>query len=216
MRLFHALVSLAALLAASAPAGAQPSLVQWANSLTTKNATQSVKDIVSQWDLTNLTLAAVRRSPVNWPMPMMNKNWTGVTLDINATVDLGVSLIQESATKGARVVTFPEVWFPGYPKVSFLAGSFQKFPFNRNQGVINDEDPNPWFQYHVKDYIENSLVVGSDNWNKLVQAAVDNQIYVVRYISPFLQGKYVLTFYLRSRVFLSRRRMRHTFTWHSR
>lgn len=119
MRLSYSLASLATLLAASAPASAQPSLVQWANSLTTKNATESVENIVSQWDLTNLTLAAVRRSPANWPMPMMNKNWTGVTLDINATVDLGVSLIQEAAAKGARVVTFPEVWFPGYPKVRF-------------------------------------------------------------------------------------------------
>lgn len=47
------------------------------------------------------------------------------------------------------------------------------------QGIINSDVPNPWFEYHVKDYIENSLVVGSDNWNKLVQAAVDNRIYVV-------------------------------------
>lgn len=50
---------------------------------------------------------------------------------------------------------------------------------NLTQGIINDESPNPWFEYHVKDYIENSLVVGSDNWNKLVQAAIDNEIYVV-------------------------------------
>ncbi|GME26038.1 aliphatic nitrilase [Neofusicoccum parvum] len=94
-------------------------------------------------------------------MPMMNKNWAGVTLDLNATVDLGVSLIQEAAANEARVIAFPEVWFPGYPK-----------------GVINDEVPNPWFQYHVKDYVENSLVVGSENWNRLVQAAIDNRIYV--------------------------------------
>ncbi|KAJ5574268.1 uncharacterized protein N7459_008695 [Penicillium hispanicum] len=132
-----------------------------ANDLTRCTSHQSVYDIVKKWDLENLTIAAVRDKPVNWPLPMMNKNWDGVTLDLNGTVDLGVRLIKEAAQNQARVIGFPEVWFPGYPK-----------------GVINTETPNPWFEYHVKDYIDNSLVVGSENWNKLVQAATDNEIYV--------------------------------------
>ncbi|PYH94820.1 putative aliphatic nitrilase [Aspergillus ellipticus CBS 707.79] len=137
-------------------------MVRRANDLTKKFSTnQTVFDIVSKWDLENLTIAAVRHTPVNWPLPMMNKDWDGVTLDLNSRVDLGVSLIKEAAENQARVIGFPEVWFPGYPK-----------------GTINSETPNPWFEYHVKDYIENSLVIGSDNWNKLVQAAVDNEIYV--------------------------------------
>ncbi|KAH8666477.1 aliphatic nitrilase [Xylariales sp. PMI_506] len=121
----------------------------------------TVFNIFDKWDLSNLTLAAVRAVPVNWPLPIMSKNWDGVSLDINGTVDLGVSLIEEAAENQARVIAFPEVWFPGYPK-----------------GVINGDDPNPWFEYHVKDYIENSIVVGDDNWHKLVQAAIDNEIYV--------------------------------------
>ncbi|RAH67490.1 aliphatic nitrilase [Aspergillus aculeatinus CBS 121060] len=124
---------------------------------------QTVAEIVAGWDLENLTVAAVRVPPVNWPLPMMNKDWDGVKLDLNGTIELGIRLIQQAAAANARVIHFPEVWFPGYPK-----------------GIINSDVPNPWFEYHVKDYIENSLVIGSDNWNKLVQAAVDNRIYVLR------------------------------------
>ncbi|PYI02288.1 aliphatic nitrilase [Aspergillus sclerotiicarbonarius CBS 121057] len=137
-------------------------LAERASLLTTTNpSNRTLDEIISSWDLTNLTLAAVRIPPVNWPLPMMNKDWDGVKLDLNGTVDLGIRLIEKAAAEKARVIHFPEVWFPGYPK-----------------GVINSETPNPWFEYHVKDYIENSLVVGSTNWNKLVQAAIDNSIYV--------------------------------------
>ncbi|PYI10111.1 aliphatic nitrilase [Aspergillus sclerotiicarbonarius CBS 121057] len=126
-----------------------------------EQGTRSIHEVVASWDLTNLTLAAVRAPPVNWPLPIMNKDWDGVSPDLNGTVDLAVKFIKEASQNNARVVAFPEVWFPGYPK-----------------GVINDEVPNPWFEYHVKDYIQNSLVVGSDNWNKLAQAAVDYEVYL--------------------------------------
>lgn len=96
------------------------SLARKANDLTKKRASkQNIHEIVSKWDLENLTIAAVRDTPVNWPLPMMNKNWDGVALDLNGTVDLGVSLIKQAAKNQARVIGFPEVWFPGYPKVSF-------------------------------------------------------------------------------------------------
>lgn len=65
-------------------------------------------------DYTNLTVALVRAEPVNWPMPVMNKTWDGVTFDLNATVDKGVSLIEQAAEDGANLVVFPELWFPGY------------------------------------------------------------------------------------------------------
>ncbi|KAK9852423.1 aliphatic nitrilase [Penicillium brevicompactum] len=92
-------------------------MVRRTNELTRKeNKNQTVYDIVNKWDLENLTIAAVRATPVNWPLPMLNKNWDGVTLDLNATVELGVNLIKEAAANQARVVGFPEVWFPGYPK----------------------------------------------------------------------------------------------------
>ena len=38
-----------------------------------------------------------------------------VFLDRDATVDKAVALIEEAATKGARLIAFPETWIPGYP-----------------------------------------------------------------------------------------------------
>jgi hypothetical protein len=38
--------------------------------------------------------------------------------------------------------------------------------------------PNPWLAEHVEDYINNSLVVGSSQWQKLVEAAKASSIYV--------------------------------------
>ncbi len=64
-------------------------------------------------DYNNLTAALVRSAPVNWPSPILNKNSTGVSLDLNATVNYGVELIGEAASRGANLVVFPETWFPG-------------------------------------------------------------------------------------------------------
>ncbi|KAI6713859.1 hypothetical protein JHW43_003616 [Diplocarpon mali] len=38
-----------------------------------------------------------------------------VWLDLDASVAKGCKYIKEAAENGARLVTFPEVWFPGYP-----------------------------------------------------------------------------------------------------
>ena len=65
-------------------------------------------------DYSNLTVAIVRAEPVNFPMPILNKNWTGVEFDLNATVAKGLKLIGEAADNGANLVVFPELWFPGY------------------------------------------------------------------------------------------------------
>ncbi|GAA5995739.1 uncharacterized protein JCM10292_004717 [Rhodotorula paludigena] len=92
---------------------------------------------------------------------MSNKNWTDVELNLNATVAYGVELIAEASAKGARLIAFPEVWFPGYPK-----------------GLIAPGSPNAWLAAHVEMYINNSLVVGSEQWDSLAQAARDNEIYV--------------------------------------
>jgi predicted amidohydrolase len=39
----------------------------------------------------------------------MNKNWTGVKLDLNGTVAQGFSYIDQAAKNGARLIAFPEV-----------------------------------------------------------------------------------------------------------
>src|SRR5256885_2174056 len=39
-----------------------------------------------------------------------------VTLYRRQTLERGVELIEEAATKGARLISFPETWVPGYPE----------------------------------------------------------------------------------------------------
>src|SRR5438874_1296251 len=39
-----------------------------------------------------------------------------VLLDRRATLKRGAELLAEAATEGARLVTFPETWVPGYPE----------------------------------------------------------------------------------------------------
>ncbi|WP_298211830.1 carbon-nitrogen hydrolase family protein [Acidovorax sp.] len=38
-----------------------------------------------------------------------------VWLDLDATVDKTIRLIEEAATNGAKLIAFPETWLPGYP-----------------------------------------------------------------------------------------------------
>lgn len=69
-------------------------------------------------DTSNLTVAMVRIPPPNWPLPLLNKDWTGIKLNISETVDHGISLMKEAAAEGANMVLFPELWFPGYAYAS--------------------------------------------------------------------------------------------------
>src|ERR1700675_2839088 len=39
-----------------------------------------------------------------------------VTLHRAQTLERGVALLEEAAAKGARLVSFPETWLPGYPE----------------------------------------------------------------------------------------------------
>lgn len=62
---------------------------------------------------TNFTVAMVRSAPPNWPTPLLNMDWTGITMNISQTVDYGIELVQKAAQEGADMITFPELWFPG-------------------------------------------------------------------------------------------------------
>ena len=61
----------------------------------------------------NTKVALVRAPPPNWPMPLENQDWTGITIDIDQSVQRGIELIQEAKTNGATLIAFPELWFPG-------------------------------------------------------------------------------------------------------
>ncbi|HEY7003708.1 MAG TPA: carbon-nitrogen hydrolase family protein [Gaiellaceae bacterium] len=47
-----------------------------------------------------------------------------VFLDRDATVDKAVSLIEEAANEGARLIAFPETWIPGYPSWIYHAAKW--------------------------------------------------------------------------------------------
>src|ERR1700694_5217143 len=39
-----------------------------------------------------------------------------VTLHRQKTLERGIALLEEAASAGARLVSFPETWLPGYPE----------------------------------------------------------------------------------------------------
>ncbi|KAF6816922.1 hypothetical protein CSOJ01_02619 [Colletotrichum sojae] len=108
------------------------------------------------FDKSNITLSAVVAAPAGWPLPVGSKDWTNGYLDLNATVQYGIKLIGEARQRGADLVAFPELWFPGYPK-SLEA----KWMFSR-----------------AKEYVQQSLVVDSEEWQALRDAARENEIFV--------------------------------------
>ncbi len=103
-----------------------------------------------------------------------------VYLDLKGTVVKTVKLIEQAAAEGCDLVVFPETWLPGYPWYIWLNTTMTNMKF--------------FGRYH-----ENSLVVGSDEFNTIAQAAKDNNIYVSTgaserdngslYIAQFLFGR---------------------------
>ncbi|MDQ0867340.1 nitrilase [Arthrobacter globiformis] len=85
---------------------------------------------------------------------------TPAYLDIDATVNKTIDLIEEAARNGAKLIAFPETWIPGYPYWSWL-------------------DSQAWAFQWVQRYVDNSLVVGSEHDLKIRRAARDNDIHVV-------------------------------------
>jgi len=82
-----------------------------------------------------------------------------VFLDLDGTIDKAIQLMQEAAGQGARLIAFPETWIPGYPWWIWL------------------DSPAGGMQY-VQRYHDNSLVVGSPEFERLAQAAREFRIWV--------------------------------------
>ena len=82
-----------------------------------------------------------------------------VFLDLDGTIDKTVALIEEAAAKGARLIGFPETWIPGYPFHIWL-------------------DSPAWGMQFVQRYHDNSLVVGSAEFQRVCDAARRNGIWV--------------------------------------
>ncbi|PYI11620.1 aliphatic nitrilase [Aspergillus sclerotiicarbonarius CBS 121057] len=98
----------------------------------------------------------VRAPPPNWPLPIYSYNWTGVMPDLNATIDQGIEYMREAKENGANLIMFPELWFPGFPKGALY---------------------NNWTNTHLATYIENTMVVGGVEWNRLIAAIKEVEIY---------------------------------------
>lgn len=81
-------------------------------------------------------------------------------LDLEKGVTKAIRLIEEAAAAGAELIAFPEVWLPGYPWWIWL-------------------DSPAWGMQFVQRHFENALVIGSPQWQRLCDAAAQNDIFVV-------------------------------------
>lgn len=82
-----------------------------------------------------------------------------VFLDLDGTIDKTITLMAEAAEHGAKLVAFPETWIPGYPWWIWLNSPAMGMQF-------------------VQRYNDNSLVVGSVEFDRLGQAARDLGIWL--------------------------------------
>lgn len=82
-----------------------------------------------------------------------------VFLDLDATIDKAIALIGEAAGQGAKLIAFPETWIPGYPWFAWL-------------------DSPAWGMQFVQRYHDNSLVVGSPEFQRIADAARRHGIWV--------------------------------------
>ncbi|KAM6507136.1 hypothetical protein FALCPG4_018520 [Fusarium falciforme] len=114
-----------------------------------------------------LKVALVRCPPPNWPLPLHNKHWDGITINLMQCIDAGIGLINQAKASGANLVAFPELWFPGFPK---------------------GRDRNGWSKTHLASYIDNSLVVGSPEWEKLIHAIKEAAIWTALAFSERRDG----------------------------
>lgn len=83
-----------------------------------------------------------------------------VFLDLDATIDKAVALIEEASDNGAEVIAFPETWLPGYPWYAWL------------------DAPAIWLAKFGQRYFDNSLEYGTPQAERLAKAAKDNNIMV--------------------------------------
>ena len=94
---------------------------------------------------TQYKVAAVQASPV--------------FLDANATIDKTITLMEEAAKNGAKIIAFPETWVPGYPWFIWL-------------------DAPAWGLQFIPEYAQNSIRADGPEMERVKQAAKANNIYV--------------------------------------
>ncbi|NDZ11439.1 amidohydrolase [Variovorax sp. WS11] len=82
-----------------------------------------------------------------------------VFLDLDGTLDKTVDLIAQAAAQGVQLLAFPETWAPGYPWWIWL-------------------DSPAWGMQFVQRYHDNSLIVGSPEFDRVREAARKHKVWV--------------------------------------
>lgn len=83
-----------------------------------------------------------------------------VFLDLDASIDKAIELIEQAAANGAQLIAFPETWLPGYPWFLWLGSP-------------------AWGARFLGQYHENSLVLDSPQARRISDAAKKAGIHVV-------------------------------------
>lgn len=90
-------------------------------------------------------------------------------LDLDAGIDKAIRIIEEAASKGVKLIVFPETWLPGYPWWIWLDAPAMGMPF-------------------VPQYSANSIIADSAQDDRLREAAKANKIHVIMGISWNING----------------------------
>lgn len=92
-----------------------------------------------------------------------------VFLDLDASIDKAIRIIEDAAAQDVKIIAFPETFLPGYPWYIWLDAPAMNMPF-------------------VPQYSANSIVEGSEQDKRLAKAAKDNNIQVVMGLSWNING----------------------------
>ncbi|WP_136661763.1 carbon-nitrogen hydrolase family protein [Nitratireductor sp. XY-223] len=92
-----------------------------------------------------------------------------VFMDLDATVEKAVRLIDEAGQQGVKIIAFPETWIPGYPWWIWL-------------------DAPAMGMQHIVPYTMNSIQAGSPQDETLADAARRNDIQVIMGVSEKIGG----------------------------
>ncbi|GHS79619.1 carbon-nitrogen hydrolase family protein [Pseudomonas kermanshahensis] len=80
-------------------------------------------------------------------------------LDLDATIEKAIGLMQQAASAGASLIAFPENFFPGYPFFLWLGSP-------------------AWAMQFIQRYHDNSLIIDSPQYQRLCEAARRLHIYL--------------------------------------
>lgn len=98
-------------------------------------------------------------------------------MQLDASVDKAVGLIEAAAGNGAQLVAFPECWIPGYPWWAWLSPTAENIPY-------------------FQPYHENCLVQGSPAFQRLTDTARNHGIHVSMGASERDQGSLYISQFL--------------------